>query len=210
MKRLFDALRAAFRPEGEVTAAQIRQQLRALRQEKARLMASRAAGALDAVGGPVPAERYTQLTAEIRDLDSSIGLLEEALPQAVDRERETAERAEAERRATALVQYRQDTADAARWLDAVLASLPGDAVLTEARDRALALRQQAATLGNWSGDADVRRPLNPLNELVKALELRLARIARARHAPHAPITLGGGASAESMTEAISRVAERAS
>ncbi|MGH6691136.1 MAG: hypothetical protein ACREF4_10735 [Gammaproteobacteria bacterium] len=171
-------------------AAEIRQELAGLRHQHAETIARRDAMALDAVQSDEVAEQYQQLDAEASELARQIQMLEAALPRADAREAEAARQAEADAHAKRLDRHRQQTAEAQRWLDAVLARLPSGEELTAARNLRDALRAEANGLSRRSQDVAVRRPLDPLDATYCALKMRVQRIERARwiHGDH-PITL---------------------
>lgn len=187
---ILDWLRS-LRQQQPATAADIRRQLTALHQQRAVTVQQRDLVALDAVNDEPSAARWVHLDATARDLDSRIAVLATALPQAEAREAEAARQAEADAYAKRMERYRQQTAEAQAWLDAVLARLPTGEELTQARNLRAALHAEAVRLeARGSREVAVRRPCDPLDAIYAALAMRVQRIERARwiHGDH-PITL---------------------
>lgn len=180
----------SFRRAERVTAAEIRRQLAALRQQHHETTTARDGLALDAVNDDGAALRWTHLDATVQALAQRLSVLDLALGQAEAKEADAAEQADAAAHAQQMQHYQRQTTEAQAWLDALLARLPSGEELTEARNIRRALVAEARSLSRRSSDVSVRRPLDPLDAMYAALAMRVQRIERARwiHGDH-PITL---------------------
>lgn len=180
----------SFRRIEPATAAIIKAQLRTARDQYAVAVQQRDLVALDAVDDEASAARWQHLDDSTQELASRIDMLAAALPMALAREDEAREQADEQKRQQRMAAYLERTAEAQRWLDAVLERLPDGETLTAARDRRDLLYADARELSTCSRDVAVRRPLDPLAVINNELELRVARISRARWIGEHPITLG--------------------
>jgi hypothetical protein len=195
----------SFRRSTPVETGEIRRELAAVQQRHAETVRQRDGLALAAVSDEGAAGRWAELDTAASELRRRMDVLTQALPVAEARDAVASRRAEEAERQRAFEAFEEDLEAAQRWLDGVIARLPSEAELTEARDLRNRLSAAAGALRAWSNDGRCRRPLDPLAVLVAAMQHRLDRVSRAQWAKAAPITLGARRSAGLVAAAAERV-----
>src|SRR6187401_487622 len=128
-----------FRRAQPVTAAEIRRELQALKNQQAVTVQQRDLVALDSLNDETAAARWGHLDDTEREVRQRILVLSAALPAAEAKEAEAARQVEAAALARRIEDYERATVEARGFVDTVLARLVTGEELTVAREFGRAL-----------------------------------------------------------------------
>ena len=180
---------ASWRRGAPVTAAEIRREIAAVEVQHANTVAERQAIALDAVNDAAAARRFQDLDTSATELSRRVQMLVAALPVADEREAEAARQSDAAAWAARAKAFDQQLADAAAWVEPIVARLVTVEELQRARDWRDLVSHEGRLIAQHRHDVRYRRPFDPLFALHAALKKRLDAIDRGRHHGAGPITL---------------------